>query len=246
MSYVAYYPFGDRPVAVNPLGERNAMRRCLLLTLSCAGMACMTGPASANAPFYLTGSAGILLPSGGQDQTTSNGTYYGDQVGTNNYNYDSGPYVNLGFGFKLKNGFRVGGELGYADFSTTSVRITNTGTDLDGNRFKAHSSINHYSLTANGFYDLPVDGPVVPYVGAGLGFAVATMSDRTVSTSGCYCSYTYGGTETFAVIQAELGANINFGEHWSIVPAYRYEFMGNFSSSYFGAHIFKVGVSYTF
>ena len=94
--------------------------------------------------------------------------------GTNTLTFDPGYAVNFGIGYKLPLGFRIEAERGYAHYSLASVSPLSTNgafPALNGNRFTLQSGggRDQYSAVLNAFYDLPISGWLVPYIGAGAG-----------------------------------------------------------------------------
>jgi opacity protein-like surface antigen len=88
--------------------------------------------------------------------------------------FNPGPVVNLGAGYRLPYGFRIEGELGYAYYTADTISPLSTNgafPALTGARLPLQSGgeRDQYSFTTNAFYDLPVAGQFVPYVGAGVG-----------------------------------------------------------------------------
>ena len=89
---------------------------------------------------------------------------------TSTTGFDPGPVVNLAVGHALPLGFRVEAELGYAHYAVAGVSpLSSDGAfpELTGKRLALQSGGGRasYSATINAFYDLPVAGPVVPFVG---------------------------------------------------------------------------------
>jgi opacity protein-like surface antigen len=95
---------------------------------------------------------------------------------------------------------------------------------------------------------LPLDGRFVPYVGGGLGFMHADQSTaHFVNASGVRFNQAEASGDR-GVALLEGGLTIAIDPSWSIIPAYRYlHAFGN--PNIFGdeeAHIFKVGLRYSF
>jgi opacity protein-like surface antigen len=245
------------------------MRRYGYAILICVGMICAARTASAQSPWYITGSAGASLrPDYSRSTTFFNDSRTITGPGTNTTTYDPGPVINLGVGYKLPLGFRVEGEFGYSHYSTSSVSPLSIGGGppvalgngpvlpsnafpaLNGNRLTLQSGGGHdtYSGTINAFYDLPIPGWIVPYIGAGVGAAYATSQTAHLAGPGGTPRFTeLGGSATHPVILAEVGVTIRLDTKWSIEPSYRYEHLfpsGNAVAQ--DANIFKLGVRYSF
>jgi opacity protein-like surface antigen len=228
------------------------MRRqaCALFTF--ATMICAAHAASAQSPWYITGSAGALLRSDASASPRLSNGFGTTGPGTLTATYDPGPVFNLGVGYKLPLGFRVEGELGYAHYSFDSENPLSTdGTfpPLNGSRLALQSGGGHdqYSATVNGFYDLPIPGWIVPYVGAG--FGVERTNSQTAHFSGPGVQFTsLGSDKTWPVILGEVGVTITLDERWAVVPSYRFEhvFASGAGSVLYNANIFRLGVRYSF
>ena len=87
--------------------------------------------------------------------------------------FDNDPafVINGAIGAKLKENFRVEGEIGY---HLNSADRTTTGRDF---------SFSVISFMGNAYFDIPTQSPLTPYLGLGLGFGIAGGSEDTFGTS---------------------------------------------------------------
>ena len=133
--------------------------RASTLTLAC-GLALAAGVAQAAEGPYVSVHAGLtFLP----DADLDGG--FGGEV-------DYEPGVNLGaaLGYTTAAGIRVEGEL-TARYNELDRRHT-PGASSD-----ARGDTGSLALMANAFYDIPTNGPLVPYVGGGVGVAAVYAED---------------------------------------------------------------------
>lgn len=229
------------------------MPRQVCVLVAFAGVMCAAHAASAQSPWYIIGSAGALL----RFDASASGTFSNSRgekgPGTNTNTYDAGPVVNLGLGYRLPLGFRIEGELGYANYTTASASPLSTNgafPALNGSRLGLQSGGNHdeYTATINAFYDLPIPGRLVPYIGTGIGVAHTAATDGHFAGPGGSPRFTENGSSaTNAAILAEVGLTIAVSDRWALVPSYRFEHLFVTGNAYpNNANIFKLGVRYSF
>lgn len=229
------------------------MRRQVCVLVICAGVLGVVHTAAAQSPWYIIGSAGALLRMDASRSTTFFNNSGETAPGTNTASYNAGPTVNLGVGYQLPLGFRIEGELGYAYYTAGGVspQVTNgTVPALNGSRLSLQSggAYNTYSATVNAFYDLPIPGRIVPYIGGGIGVAhVNAQTAEFASPSGEPTFKTQGSDMTNAVILGELGAAYKIDPNWSLGPSYRFEHIFTTNNAFANnANIFKLDARYSF
>jgi opacity protein-like surface antigen len=229
-------------------GRKN-LRYLVYLAVICLGIISTVHAAVAQSPWYVSGSAGVLQRSD-TDFSITISNYSGltgpDKDSTS---FNPGPIINLAIGYRLLLGFRLEGELGYRNFSVSSISPLSTDVifpNLVGNRLTAQSGgeRNSYTATVNGFYDFPVGGPFVPYAGAGVGIVYGVDQSGLFAGPGVPRFVRNGSSGTAAIVLAEVGVTIAIGPTWSIVPAYRFEH--GFSGTPTNDNILKVGLRYSF
>jgi opacity protein-like surface antigen len=207
---------------------------------------------SAQSPWYIEGSAGALWRMDATRSTTIFNSLGTTGPGTNTTTFFPGAVFNLGLGYKLPWGFRIEAEGGYAHYSAESVSPLSTNGAfplLNGNRLELQSggARDQYSATFNAFYDLPMFGQFIPYVGAGIGVNTVNSQDGHFAGVGGVPRFTQlGGSGTNAAVLGEVGMTITLNAKWSVVPSYRFEKVftnaGAFPNQ---ANIFKLGLRYS-
>jgi opacity protein-like surface antigen len=225
--------------------------RCAVLLATLAGTMLFAGESRATGAWYVSGSAGGYFREDTTASTTIGNGNGGAAAGTVARTFDPGFVLNLAGGYRWPIGLRSEVELGYAQYSTTSVTpMVPVFANVNGVTFNhaTGSNLHRMMATANLFYDLPIGGRFVPYVGAGLGaihVQAATIS-FTNSAGGTFTSRLGAGNDGVAL--AEVGVTIAITDGLSIVPAYRYihEFGGVANNGAEVAHVLKVGMRYAF
>lgn len=171
-------------------------------------------------------SAALVALVAGSAQAQTNGWYAGLMGGWNylqdsdvspsgfsgNVDFDHGFGVlgNVGYGWGK---YRLEGELGYRRNGADSVSGSNTGVGTGGASGSAWST----SLMLNGLYDIPIDFPVKPHVGAGIGLARVDFDG--IKTSGG--TFANGSDWTFAY-QGIAGLGWDIDPAWRLNLDYRY------------------------
>jgi opacity protein-like surface antigen len=220
--------------------------------ISCAAaLVLLLMPAArAQSPWYVSGSLGGYFR---ENWIGVVGIEKGATIdqGITSTSYDPGLSASLALGYKLPHGFRVEVEGGYIDYQTSRVSIDRSSfANLNGQTFNRTSGGDNerWLGTINLFYDLPVSGGLVPYIGGGLGIAQAnSVVTHYVDASGTLFTGTVRLADK-AVGFLEAGLNIGVGGGFTVVPAYRYlQFFGSSSSrGNEAAHIVKLGLRYSF
>ena len=231
------------------------MRHTIFPLAIIAGTVLAAHGAAAQGAWYISGSAGALLPSDNSRSVTISNRRTGvSSPGTNTTTYNPGESFNAALGYILPLGFRVEGELGYQHYLTSTVSPLATNglfpTD-NGSRLTNPSGGGHnlFTATANLFYDLPVTfAGITPYIGAGAGYyhenyatAVFTRSFDSQFTAG-------GGNDGNAIVLGEVGASYPLSPSLNLTASYRYEhlFRNRSSGTEVNGNILKLGLRYTF
>ena len=209
---------------------------------------------------YLTASIGGVIP---QDRTTTTttsvptgvsgtGTTILTPLVTNATTVDDpGLFVSAGAGYRLPAGFRVQAEFSYMRFATDHLDITQqlgAGAPVSGRLNAASGGMhNRYLGTLETFYDLPLAGPLTPYVGLGVGVFHGDASDVIVVDGLGGHHSLRGGSATGAQVMAEFGLSYALAPGWSLGPAYRYvhEFAAG-SGPAENLHVFSIVGRHTF
>jgi opacity protein-like surface antigen len=229
------------------------MRYLLVLLSTTILSAGVTQTASAQSAWYISGSAGAYLRSDNSGSETISGSQ-GRASGTNTTTFDPGPVINVAVGYRLPAGLRLEGELGFTHYNIDSISPFTANKALfpflNGSKLGVQSGgdLERYTQTINAFYDLPLPGRFVPYVGAGFGAAEDSGSDAYSVESGGVRTFTQRAANgVHPVILAEVGLNVTLDPKWTLVPAYRFEHIfASGDAAEENANVFKVGLRYSF
>ena len=222
--------------------------QCVVLVV--VGMMAFAANAWAAGPWYLSGSAGGYFREDVTASTTiSNGVI--TAPGDVERSFDPGAVFNIAVGYRLPARLRAELELGYAQYGADTVTpMVAALPTLNGVQFShpTGSDLRRTMATLNLFYDLPVAGRFVPYVGAGLGaIHVQSATITFVSAAGGrFTSHLASGDD--GVVLVEGGVTIAVTDAIAVVPAYRYvrQFGSTSNNGTEIAHVLKVGLRYTF
>jgi len=227
------------------------MRQVAWGLVACASVIFAAQTAAAQNHWYVEGSAGTQLRMDASRSSTFTNLNTGATApGTDTTTYDPGFVANLGLGYRLPLGFRVEGEVGYAHYSSSSTSPATNGAfpALNGSRLglQAGGGFDQGSITANAFYDLPISGGLIPYIGGGVGAFLTNAQSGYFAGPGVRF-FTQGGGTSYVVpgILGEVGLNIAFNANWAVVPSYRFEHVFTVSGLANNENIFKLGVRYS-
>jgi opacity protein-like surface antigen len=192
------------------------MHRIALAALGGAAMlAAWVGPAhSAPTFFYVRADAGGSFPTGSDLQ-----------------GFDPSPVFGAGVGFSPLPFLRTDVTLTYRSDYPGSA--TNT-TILPGTTLTAKSDIKSLVGMVNAYFDLPVPGPVTPYVGGGIGAARNDLGTTTISAGGTQIAAVGGSTKTQFAWQAGAGVAFSVLPTIAIDIAYHYLDAGKFETAVIG------------
>ncbi len=204
------------------------MGRNFLLRAAAAALVSLAVISPARAQLYVAGSAGIEQPF--DNSGTINGT-------PTSLTANTGYALAGAVGYRLPRQFRV--EL--------EAAIERGGLDqvgAGGVSFKANGNLDIRTITANVYYDIPLDVNWVPYVGGGLGYA------QVYGLSAGAGAVTVGnpGTSGNFVWQLEAGLGYRVNDRLVIAPAYRFQQVQNAGLGLGNTQIsiFKLGLRYGF
>jgi opacity protein-like surface antigen len=106
---------------------------------------------------------------------------------------------------------------------------------------------DQYELSANLFYDLPVAGVLVPYVGGGFGLSSVHNATAYFAEPGAPSFRSGGASAVYATMNAVAGATVALNSHWAVVPSFRFEHMFVDGDRWAdNAALFRVGLRYPF
>ena len=189
-----------------------------------------TGLAQSKEGPYITGAAGAAFPrdsdmkGGGLDQSAE---------------MDAGWLALIGVGNNYGNNFRTEFEVGYQRSSVDKV----SGTSASGH-------MGALSFMGNVYYDFPVDWPVKPFVGVGLGGANVWASNISPVIGS-----RVGGSDLGFAWQATAGLSYPINDRMDATLAYRYFDVPSLSyktdagtsvDSDYASHMVMVGLRYSF
>lgn len=141
-------------------------------------------------------------------------------IGSAKASYDTGYNVNLSSGYNF-DGFRLEGEFGYK------------GADLDqlsgngGSVKVSDTDITLLTFMANGYYDIKTGGPVVPFLGAGIGIINGEIQSQ-------------GESDEDTVFGYQLTAGVSYAVNKNLNLDVAYRFQGA------GSDFSKNGVSFEY
>jgi opacity protein-like surface antigen len=225
--------------------------------LAAAGAICAAHTAEAQSSnWYVEGSAGALFRmDASRSRIFTNSSNGATAPGTDTFTFSPGFVGNLGIGYRLPIGVRLEAELGYAHNTMNAAYPVSSGpvAFLNGRGLGVQSGggFDQGTATANAFYDLPIAGKVVPYIGGGFGITLIGYEGGVFSSpngAGRVQLTTGGDTSPILpVILGELGVNIAVAPNWTVVPAYRFEHVFTQSGGLpHNDNILKVGLRYSF
>lgn len=217
------------------------MKNIRFLGLAVSALALLAAPgfAANNVKgFYVGGGAGLTVP---MDNDLESGVSTRDHK----LSFDPGWLVDGSVGYAYGNGLRTELELGYRQADADSISNPNGATGLN-----AADRYGVMNVMANVLYDLDINAPVTPYIGAGIGYAHVWANDLTIANN---AAALVGSTDDSAgafAYQAIAGLSYDFAPHWAATLDYRYlattglDF-GNIESEY-SSHNVMLGVRYEF
>jgi opacity protein-like surface antigen len=222
------------------------------LIVACAVWVASSGPAWSQ--WYVEGNLGTILRQSSErnGSVTNRSTGIAGQV-SETENFDPGLTTNLAVGYKFATGMRLATEVGYSRYAIGNLQLRSTDGKfpvLNGAAFGRQwgSVIDDVTATVNAFYDLPVSGGFVPYLGGGIGGVYTTSPDGRFLNFGLPGTFTDNGASTVLrpMMFGEAGLNIAFDAHWAAVPSYRFQHVFTPDGTFpFDAGILRMGVRYS-
>ncbi|MEN6542486.1 outer membrane beta-barrel protein [Parvibaculum sp.] len=160
-------------------------------------------------------------------------------VGVYDFNFDNSWIISGAIGTRLfydilKEGDDLRGELelAYAKYDLSSITATGSEGPADIWPTDSEPYVDHYgslsgdvsvvTLLANFWYDLPIEGPVVPYAGGGLGIAWVDYSVAGTGGNTGRTSIDGSKNETDFAYQLGLGVRAPLGDSVSVDVGYRW------------------------
>jgi opacity protein-like surface antigen len=150
--------------------------------------------------------------------------------------FDNDPafVINGAVGIKMKENFRVEGEIGY---HLNAADRTSNGRDF---------SFSVISFMGNAYFDIPTQSSLTPYLGAGLGFGIAGGSEDTFDSSD---SDLVGAVQLMAGVSYDISPKtaLTFGYRYFTTtdPSFALAGVGFFETEY-SSHDFLFGARFRF
>ena len=154
--------------------------------------------------------------------------------GSGKFDNDPAIVINGAIGMKMKQNFRVEGEIGY---HFNAADRTTTGQNFN---------FSMLSFMGNGYVDFPIQSPLRPYVGAGLGVAIAGASEDSFNSSD---SDLVGAVQLMAGLGYDISpqATLNFGYRYFTTTDPDFSLAGpGFFETEFTSHDFLFGARFRF
>ncbi|NJN29142.1 MAG: outer membrane beta-barrel protein [Synechococcales cyanobacterium RM1_1_8] len=138
------------------------------------------------------------------------------------------PVEPIDISVKTDTGFAISGALGYqfrdarAELELSYNRNNVSGVDTDGfgNLANASGRFDVWSLSANGYYDIPTGTAFRPYIGGGVGIARLTADDVNVGVPALGTA-SLDGSGISAIFQAKAGLAYDISPNASVFLGYR-------------------------
>jgi len=182
---------------------------------------------------YVRGSVGMQL----LDEISNDGNGVYDQE------WDPGFILSSAIGTKLEDGFRVEGELIYANSSLKQISGSWNGSNYNTERVQG--DISTVALMGNVLYDFPSNSRLIPYGMAGLGMTLISLNDLVASNMAMA-----NDMDVVAALQVGAGFTFDLDRRTKIELGYRYletqnpEFSDSTGTPYesvFASHQFLLG-----
>ena len=154
--------------------------------------------------------------------------------GSGKFDNDPALVINGAIGMEMEKNFRVEGEIGY--HYNTADRTTN------GQNF----TFSMLSFMGNAYVDFPIQSPLKPYVGAGLGVGLAGASEDSFDSSD---SDLVGAVQLMAGLSYAINpkATLNFGYRYFTTTDPDFSLAGpGFFETEFTSHDFLFGARFRF
>jgi opacity protein-like surface antigen len=126
--------------------------------------------------------------------------------------FDNGYVIAAAYGRSIGERFRLEGEIAY--------RANDEGFIMPGQGGDGHAGA--LSLMANGYWDIPVNWRLRPYLGMGLGAAAVSHEDFVVADLGVPARTLVDDSGWGFAYQAMIGARAPIGDNWLWGAEYRY------------------------
>lgn len=147
--------------------------------------------------------------------------------------YDAGGQFGFGVGATLAPNIRAEVELSYSEQDADTIFFSGNGSGAEAN---VGGGLRSTALFANAFYDFETNGPITPYVGAGLG--VAFVEQDLVYGPGVRVSE----DDTVFATQLIAGASYDLSDSLALTADARYRRLFDIESNRFAPTGASTGV----
>ena len=185
-----------------------------------AGIAAVTAMAWANpagAQFYgwVNGGASLM------QETEATDTFAGGG-GTGDISFDTGWVGSAALGWMWR-GFRLEGEVAYRrndldKLDVKSLNLAGVGTFSGLGSFAMEGDIRSWGAMANLWYDINFGGPLVPFIGGGVGFQNIRLNIESVGGT----ATSFKESDTVLAYQAGAGVGYKVTPNMRLTASYRY------------------------
>jgi OOP family OmpA-OmpF porin len=220
------------------------------LMASTAAVALLAGVQSAEAGrFYASVSGGLNFQPDPDSALVSGGTIFGGHLSTQiSPNSDTGYVISAAVGAHLDDWIRglraevegsyrhnkIGGQFNVAGTEHTFPGLASFPVNSTGH---LEGSSTSWSVMANAWYDFPVDGKLVPYIGGGIGWAKAKDKLDYIHDTGTNSDAHREADGSGFAWQLGLGVNYEVCDNVSLGVGYRYFRAPNVDDPvFFGKH----------
>ena len=221
------------------------MSRLKVLVAAVVSVALLVPPLSATESYWSI-FGGVALP---KDIHATQHMVDSDEVAVN-IELDHGFSLSGAYGYRLANGVRIEGQLGYLDVDTAAIALP----AVEGGPLTSRAD-GLVSLTygmVNMWVPIDTGTAIEPFVGGGVGYGEASID------SSYWLSTDPGGvndSDSGFIWQVGVGADFRISDTTSVVARYRYLETDDFSvmdsertpvSADFGTHLIDLGMRISF
>lgn len=199
---------------------------CILVSIASTAAHCADGP-------YLGASIGFVMANDTDVDFNGGGSIDAD--------FDNGYALAVAVGGNVQDNIRAEGEFSYQKIDLNKASATGWGSSsVDGD-------LTIISLLANGYIDFKTNGPITPFLTAGIGIANADVSNVIIGNTGYYIE----GDDAI-VFAYQLGGGIGIAMDKQMTVDLKYRYFGTSEADFdaasadFTSHNLYVGLRMSF
>lgn len=185
--------------------------------------------------WYVSGGANIIFPGDLTGNTLVNGTNLRGTIDLNN-----SLQPNIALGYQLQGVGRIELELGYASFGINSFTLTVPGAS---DRFSVNGDTRATTLLVNGYWDVPTQSKLRPYIGVGAGITFLSFSDATLTDANGETDVVPGDSNSSFTWQGKVGISYEVAPKGNIYAELKYLNIGS-TADYDSTQAVGVGIGY--